>query len=734
MKSIYHILILGIMCLVSTNINAQFEEVKIPPKTSGGPESERTNCFCLFLFNLNEFTNSINTAAFSGKENEWLQRQEELLQSNIEGRLSDHFPDFETAQSEFFKAFPPVIDASKIYRERILEELESEIGFSDNGELYRSSKQNAVVLSAMAKELSNISEGRPREHYFGDLKYDGKRIEDITDGLYLALQATQHNNVYNDQLNRVIGIREVIDKLKFAEERQIAEGVIGNRYIGVYKNLPTNKQAIEYMTELLVMDHKDIRPPFSLELLDVLNSFGPQAPDPLEKDYFNQIRNLILGQSVPLTPVDPYDVAPDEAIYSYALRQIGQTDNTALTSRQFNKKLKEYFKYHKYNQSALDFADTILDSYKNGTPFPHDQYNYSNTNNVFTQSLEAKDLGFRLQQSKIDANRMLEGLPDILDGLSKLPNSNNLIGEFIQRLAGVNGIDMEGKLTFAETASLFKFTNVYSEPRSRYLNIQVDFKENVGARLCENNIRFPSLLINPFGILAGLALANGGDVDFDDEIVIDNSVSPCVRDIIRRLQLKDTHGSVNPDIPNGGNNHVAQTIFDTFAEDPDFTLVFKEEDIVVTDGGIANGSLTYDSDNNEAIITLDPDYLKSATQLSIAKTIIHESIHAKIKRTGILREVETTFWKILNEVYRQDNGGVPEHEYMAQWIHSLAASLASWDFHGLSPEYYRRLSFGGLEKSPTYLRLPKEERDKIDKIVENERKGNRNAKGEPCPK
>ncbi len=696
MKIIYQLLIVGIVCLLSTKTHAQVLQysddgkkacLDCPKKT---PENERTDCFCFNVFQFFGFTNSINAAASIGLEGEWLNRQEELLKFELEqrfDRVQDPFSNFTAAQFALFKNITPVLDASKEYRERMRDELESELGIPDNGERYRSSKQNAVVLSSMIKELNNINEGKPREHYFGDLKYDGKRIEDITDGLYLALQATQHDNAYNDELNRTRRRQEVLDKLKFAEERQIAEGVIADRYIGVYRNLPTHREAIEYMTEFMVVQQDDFPIPYSAEYVEFLNSFGPQAPDPLEKDYFNQIRNLILGQSVPLTPVDPYDVAPDEAIYSYALRQIGQTDNTALTSRQFNKKLKEYFKYHKYNQSALDFADTILDSYKNGTSFPHDQYNYSNTNNVFTQSLEAKDLGFRLQQSKIDANRMLEGLPDILDGLSKLPNANNLVGEFIQRLAGANGIDMEGKLTFTETASLFKFTNVYSEPRSRYLNIQVDFKENVGARLCENNIRFPQLLTNPFGILAGLVLANLGDVDSVDEVILDSSF------------LSTNAYCVYNELKKRNGNLFRKTI-GSFIDDPKYKLYFRvgecedPADMCTDDAELESSS----------ILTIKVDNL-GLPPLENASNLLHEGIHAELYRfvdQAHNGEVNPNDRKRLFDLYRNftglsDMSSRAQHVYMVEnYVTPIAKAIRALDNNSYPLDHYMGYGWDGL--------------------------------------
>ncbi len=237
------------------------------------------------------------------------------------------------------------------------------------------------------------------------------------------------------------------------------------------------------------------------------------------------------------------------------------------------------------------------------------------------------------------------------------------------------------------------------------------------------------------------AFRNGGDAYFNDEIILDPNVTPCVKDIINQLRLKDNHGSVNPDIPNGGNEHIAQIILDMFDDNPDYTLIFEVKDLrdPVTNELInANGRTTIDRGKKEITIEISSKLAEKGTDLHIAKTIIHESIHGWMKyRTS---ENDVNFVVAVNSYFQRlqiENPnavlGTVEHEFMG-YVHSaLSESLAVWGFHKKSQDYYDQISRGGLESSTIYQAFDQTQKDNIQQVLKNERTGNSQALGEKCP-
>lgn len=66
-----------------------------------------------------------------------------------------------------------------------------------------------------------------------------------------------------------------------------------------------------------------------------------------------------------------------------------------------------------------------------------------------------------------------------------------------------------------------------------------------------------------------------------------------------------------------------------------------------------------------------------------------------------------------------------------QFVETIAYSLAAYDSHRQSIEYYTKLSWGGLETSSAYEQL--ENKSETQNIILNERFNKNNAKGTPCP-
>ena len=227
---------------------------------------------------------------------------------------------------------------------------------------------------------------------------------------------------------------------------------------------------------------------------------------------------------------------------------------------------------------------------------------------------------------------------------------------------------------------------------------------------------------------------NVGSNNHPREILLGPTVTPCVTDIIKKLEEKDTHYSVIPDLSGIGASHLTQQILSIFNNSAEFGLKIDVEQLGTNSAGheINGRTLKY---SNGWSITLDIDLTKNGTQLFIAKTIIHEAVHAFISKT--LRTNRTSELSIdLNTIYQKfknedSSFNLTQHEFMSEYVEAFALSLASWDNHRQAPEYYKMLSWGGLESSTLYQSL--NNKTEIQNAIYNERYNKTGAKSYPCP-
>lgn len=232
------------------------------------------------------------------------------------------------------------------------------------------------------------------------------------------------------------------------------------------------------------------------------------------------------------------------------------------------------------------------------------------------------------------------------------------------------------------------------------------------------------------------------------EHIIDNLTDPCVKRILNQMRF-DT-GRINianlmtPEIKRKHN--FSQMIIDLFEKSSQTHLTFTNG---ITKNG-ANGS------TKGTTITLNNNYLQTATQLAIARTIIHEMVHAYLNATyrNYSGFENKPFWFLLDDYFKKNKSKYKganrlHHEFMKQYVEAMAFSLQQWDIQygtrrDLGFEYYKALSFGGLFQTDTngtittetdgfkeLVPKPEDRQDIADKIL-NEQNNTRNAKGTKC--
>ncbi|MDG1275844.1 MAG: hypothetical protein P8O16_01100 [Algoriphagus sp.] len=218
--------------------------------------------------------------------------------------------------------------------------------------------------------------------------------------------------------------------------------------------------------------------------------------------------------------------------------------------------------------------------------------------------------------------------------------------------------------------------------------------------------------------------------------------NPCAADIFREL----SRGSKNlTDLTGLGGLDIFPGMLDLFEQSGKFDYRIQN--------GYVNGANAFtERVNGINVITLNNAYLAQATSLSIARTIIHETVHAYMwEQTKNTSDKNTL--NLLNlywEKYRDsDKSRWPDthHAAMSNFILGMAVSLHNWDKnHGptggtLGFDYYYKSVFAGLVKKDNPTELIEEaeaflpESTSWNEIliqINNEVSGNNKAKGEKC--
>ncbi len=178
---------------------------------------------------------------------------------------------------------------------------------------------------------------------------------------------------------------------------------------------------------------------------------------------------------------------------------------------------------------------------------------------------------------------------------------------------------------------------------------------------------------------------------------------------------------------------------------------------------IKNGSLTNSLSNASTIgltTTVSNSYIVKATQLSIARTMIHEMVHAylNVKYYEAMSLNNDLDFKLKLEEYAKDHGisninsGEFQHDFMSQYINAMAFSLYQWDSTygtgglyksngNLDWDYYYKMAGAGLvyknsdgnyQYSSSFINLfSSDDRTKAEQIWKNEME-NKNARGSKC--
>lgn len=212
---------------------------------------------------------------------------------------------------------------------------------------------------------------------------------------------------------------------------------------------------------------------------------------------------------------------------------------------------------------------------------------------------------------------------------------------------------------------------------------------------------------------AVLATIKGGEVDFEEQIIYTSNVSTCVKDIIKKM-LNDNEYIDLGDMPDFVKQelNLSGTMLNFFDVSNEYNLIFdSKNNLVNPEGQRLNAKTLPERDpNDQAImnfaVTLDSDYLNNATDLSIARTVIHETLHAYISfvyQDQMFSDLSNSLRSLLSKDGATPNSA--QHILMTQqFVGAISSSLESWDNSSLANnEYYNYLSWSGtMLDSPAF--------------------------------
>lgn len=217
-------------------------------------------------------------------------------------------------------------------------------------------------------------------------------------------------------------------------------------------------------------------------------------------------------------------------------------------------------------------------------------------------------------------------------------------------------------------------------------------------------------------------------------LIIDDKLKdyPCAKNILMALSegtsVDLTNFKINPTL--------TASILQLFKMSSSVNLYFDVQDLGNSD---INGNTRRVAGVKDYIITLNSSYLSSATDLSIARTIIHEIIHAHLlyqvmEKSGDDFDKLAAIWGSMNG--NPDQSKEYQHEFMVGIRNTIAANLFEWCRQSVTPvtlDYCNDLAWGGLSKTTTFQEiLTSKDRMIISTELLNEKLNNSDAKGSDC--
>jgi hypothetical protein len=165
----------------------------------------------------------------------------------------------------------------------------------------------------------------------------------------------------------------------------------------------------------------------------------------------------------------------------------------------------------------------------------------------------------------------------------------------------------------------------------------------------------------------------------------------------------------------------------------------------VKDGSITDPNTTaftssgYDFATNSAITTFDSQKFPDATDLSFARTMLHESFHAYlVVYFANDRALANAEYSALVDAYQFQHQSLNDahHVEMTFWVANIADALAQYGQskgYNLPSQFYQDMSWAGLEGTQAYKDLPSADKIRIQDTIQTELAGKNSSGNSTTP-
>ncbi|MEZ4793773.1 MAG: hypothetical protein R2783_10005, partial [Gelidibacter sp.] len=213
-----------------------------------------------------------------------------------------------------------------------------------------------------------------------------------------------------------------------------------------------------------------------------------------------------------------------------------------------------------------------------------------------------------------------------------------------------------------------------------------------------------------FATAAIEAVCNGGEVDFEESringIKLGSNLPNCASSMVLNFMLK------NPE--NSTSTLLIDKVFSALGNgmpinDRDFITTFRVGNI----SGNGATTVVYNptTQKYEATVTLSQNLINNGTKLAVAKTILHESIHAFLKYTAkqfplLFTNPDGDFSTLVAAWQVHNDENYAQHVYMANLIEDMATDLGLFTseqyfypdpfISSVSIAYYEAVAWSGV--------------------------------------
>lgn len=151
----------------------------------------------------------------------------------------------------------------------------------------------------------------------------------------------------------------------------------------------------------------------------------------------------------------------------------------------------------------------------------------------------------------------------------------------------------------------------------------------------------------------------------------------------------------------------------------------------VSAGNNATTAIAYNRSTGTATTTFNSDLFKGGSDLAIAKTILHESVHAYLIAYfnvdyPAAQQTYSQYFDAFQNTTRPDLNELQHNEMVRNFIGSVAGNLITYgknQGYNLPDQFYYDLSWGGLTDTSAFKNFSEEVQKRIKNVILSEQTG-----------